>query len=196
MKTTNHILLGMALMGAMASSCNSTTTTTSTSDSTSMRPGDSAVTTTTTTTTVHHKYAGSFVPKANVRYLDLKTHKQVTVRIDTERGQVVNSETNEPMDLFVAPNSTDTFFGQTGTVANNHITVDDAGLYKVDLSAMTTVDATPAPAATPAPVATDNTTPAPVEGKYKEKDNGNKKKLKTADEKIKERNGIIKEKDR
>jgi len=191
MKKNTIYVCGILLATGLGACNGSTTTTTSSSDSTSMRPGDSSVTTTTTTTVVHHRYMGTFVPRTDVKYLDLRTHKQVTVRIDTVRGEVVNSETNEPLDLFVAPNSTDTFYGPTGTIANNYITTDEAGNLKVDT---VNIAATEVQSATPPP---DGATPVEAEGgKYKEKDNGNKKKLKTSDEKIKERNGIIKEKDR
>jgi hypothetical protein len=189
MKKNTIYVCGILLIAGLAA-CNGTTSTTSSTDSTAMNRGDSSVTTTTTTTVVHHKYMGTFVPRPDVRYIDLRTHKQVTVRIDTVVGAVVNSETNEPLDLFVAPNSTDTFYGPTGTLANNHISINDAGELKVDT---VNIAATEVQTVTPPP---DGATPVEAEGKYKEKDNGNKKKLKTGDEKIKERNGIIKEKDR
>lgn len=181
----------MALMGAIAS-CNGTGNGGS-SDSTKMNPGDSSVTTSTTTTTVHHKYSGTFVPKADVKYMDLRTHKEVTVRIDTVKGEVVNSETDEPMDLFVAPDSKDTFYGPTAIVVNNYVIKDESGGYRVDTVRINTVEVQTV-TATPPPPSDDIT--ANGEGKYKEKDNGNKKKLKTSDEKLKERNGVIKEKDR
>jgi len=188
MKKTQLYILGAFMVGSLAA-CNSNSGTAgnSTSDSTHMNPGDSSVTTTTTTTIVHHRYAGHFVPQPDVKYLDLRTHKEVTVRIDTIKGAVVNSETDEPIDLFVAPNSTDTISGLTGNVANHYITMDESGAYQVDTARLNTV---------PVPDDQAVTDQTPVNGKYKEKNNGNKVKLKTADEKLKEQNGIIKEKDR
>jgi hypothetical protein len=173
------------LLVVVITSCNSTGTTTTSSDSskTTMNPGDSAVSTTTTTTTVHHKYMGSFTPQPQAKYLDLKTRKQVTVRIDTERGTIVNSETNEPMDLFVDPVKHDTIYALTGSVVNNYIT-EDNGSYRVDTVRMNTVEVHTV-AATPE---------AMPNGKYKQTDK--KSKLKTDDEKIKEKNGVIKTKER
>ena len=94
-----------------------------------MNPGDSSVTTTTTTTVTHHRYSGNFVPQSTTKYLDLRTNKKITVRIDTVRGEVVNAETEEPVDLFVEPATHDTIYGQTGTVVNNYIIRDDNGQY-------------------------------------------------------------------
>src|SRR5665213_188806 len=117
MKTKHLYTAGFLLIFGM-SACNGSGTTSSSTDSTktttTMNPGDSAVTT--TTTIVHHRYAGSFTPKPNTKYMDLKTHKQVSVRIDTAQGTIVNDETNEPMDLFVEPTTHDTIYGLTGSV--------------------------------------------------------------------------------
>jgi hypothetical protein len=137
MKNALLCTTALALIVTMGA-CNGTTGTTSSSDSTSMNPGDSSVTTTTTTTTVHRKYSGSFVPQPNTKYLDLRTKKEVVVKIDTVKGEVVNSETDEPIDLFVEPTTHDTIYGQTGTVVNNYITHynDD---YKVDTVRINTV---------------------------------------------------------
>ena len=187
MKKTHFYFPGLMMLCSLAA-CNGGAGTTGSSDSTKMNPGDSSVTTSTTTTTVHHKYSGTFVPKPDVKYMDLRTHKEVTVRIDTIKGAVVNSETDEPMDLFVAPNTHDTIYGMTGTVVNNYIIKDDSG-YRVDTVRINTVEVQ---TVTPEP----NPEPAAMNGKYKEKDNGNKKKFKNDEEKIKEQNGVIKVKDR
>jgi hypothetical protein len=186
-KKTHYYILSAAVICAMAACNGNTATTTTTTDSTRMSPGDSSVTTSTTTTTTHHKYAGSFVPQANVKYYDLRTKKQVSVRIDTEKGEVVNMETNEPMDLFVEPTKHDTIYGQTGSVVNNYILRDDSG-YRVDTVRINTVQVQTV-AATP-DAQTDQT------GKYKEKDKENKTKIRTDDEKIKEKNGKTKIKKR
>ena len=179
-----HLSIAAMLAIVSLSACSGESGTTSTTDSTSrtsMSPGDSSVTTTTTVT--HHRYSGTFTPKPETRYIDLKTQKQITVRIDTVRGEVVNSETNEPIDLFVEPITHDTIYGLTGSVVNNYIIHDKSGDYRVDtvrINTVTTVNAEPA-----------STTPEHT-GNYKEKDKDNKSKIKTDDVKIKEKNGVTK----
>jgi len=185
MKKTLYIATAI-LVSALAACNNNTGTGTGSADSTHMNPGDSSVTTTTTIT--HHRYTGNFNPQPDMKYLDLTTKKQIIVRIDTVRGEVVNAETNEPVDLFVEPVQHDTIYGQTGSVVNNYIIKDESGGYRVDTVRINTVEV--------------QTVTAPPDteivqaGKYKEKNKKNKDKLKTDDEKIKEKNGIIKEKDR
>ena len=155
-------------------------------DSTKMNAGDSSVTTTTTVT--RHRYSGNFMPQPDVKYLDLRTKKEIVVKIDTVRGEVVNQETNEPVDLFVDPVKHDTIYGQTGSVVNNYITRDESGDYRVDTVRISTVEVqTVAVAPDETALATD---------KYKEKVKKNKSKEKTDDEKIKEKNDKTKEKDR
>ena len=154
-----------------------------------MNPGDSTVTTTTTTTTIHHKYSGTFTPKPSVKYLDLKTNKEITVRIDTVQGAVVNSETNEPVDLFVVPDTNDTIYGVTGSVVNNDVIHDESGDVRVDTVRINTV----APADNTGQVADDSHT---GKVKYKENADGTKSKYKDEDEKVKEKNGVIKTKER
>lgn len=142
MRKTHYYIVLLAVSGLLA--CNSATDTASTSDTAVLNPGDSAVTTTTTVT--HHRYAGTFVPKPEVKYIDLQTRQQVTVRIDTERGEVVNAETNQPIYLFVEPATHDTIYGQTGNVVNNYITKEEGGAYRVDtvrIYETNTVTATP-----------------------------------------------------
>jgi len=181
MKKTN--LYFAALIAATCfTACTGNSATTTSSDSTSqitMNPGDSSVTSTTTTTVTHHRYSGSFAPQPNVKYLDLKTRKNITVRIDTERGEVVNTETNEPVYLFVETTKHDTIYGQSGSVVNNYIFKDESGDYKVDTVRI--YEKTPAPEHT---------------GNYKEKVRDNKTKIVTDDVKIKEKNGVIKTKER
>lgn len=194
MKKTNFYIAGALVTMSALAACNGTTTTTSTTttDSTKMAPGDSAVTTSTTTTTTHHKYAGKFMPQPSMKYYDLRTKKSVTARIDTDRGMVVNTETNEPLDLFVDPIKHDTIYGQTGSVVNNYIIKDESG-YRVDTVRINTVEVQTV-SATPDPTTTANDQGGTT--RYKEKDKKNKIKIKTDDEKIKEKNGKLKEKDR
>ncbi|MDR3679555.1 MAG: hypothetical protein P4L41_06295 [Flavipsychrobacter sp.] len=182
---------------AIASCTNNTTSTTANTDSTAAM-GNSTVTTTTTTTT-RHTYSGTFQPQPNMKYLDLKTKRQVSVRIDTTTGILVNSETSEPLDLFVS--GTDTIYGQTGTPANNYIIRDESGNYSIDQNRMTsgtdmsntTTADNAASTTTSNPAATDETTTG--KEKFKQKANGNTK-LKTPEEKIKDKNGVEKVKER
>lgn len=184
MRKAHLYTTGLLFITSMTA-CSSGTGTTNAADSTALNPGDSAISTSTTTTTVHRRYAGSFAPQTDVKYLDLRTQKQVAIRIDTLRGQIINTETNEPLDLFVDPVKHDTIYGQTGTVVNNYVIKDESG-YRVDTVRINTVE-----------VRTVTATPEPTmtgDGKYKEKEN--KTKLKTDDQKIKVKNGVMKVKDR
>ena len=45
----------------------------------------------------------------------------VRLRVDTVHHYVVNAETNEPIDWFMEPGTTDTFYGRTMQMANGHI---------------------------------------------------------------------------
>jgi hypothetical protein len=168
MKKT-HLYFASFVVITTFGSCGNNSGTPGSSDSTKMNPGDSSVTVTTTTTVTHHKYAGSFLPQPNVKYLDLKTHKEVTVRIDTVRGELVNLETDEPIDLLVEPTKHDTIYGQTGSVVNNYIIKEDNGSYRVDTVRINTVEVhTVVPASSPN-----------EDEKYKEKEKANKTKTKS-----------------
>ena len=160
-----RICIAAIIFFTVAAACNNNPGTPGNADSTAMNPGDSSVTKTTTTVITHHRYTGNFTPQPNVKYLDLKTKKEVVVKIDTVRGEVVNTETDEPIDLLVEPVKHDTIYGQTGTVVNNYIIKDENGTYRVDTVRINTVEVhTVSPAAEP--------------GKYKEKDKENKTKEK------------------
>jgi len=177
-------LIFVAVASALViASCNSSTSTTTTGNDTTAANG----TTTTTVTTTTRTYSGTFQPQPNVKYIDLKTHKEVVVRIDTVRGSVVNAETNEPIYLFVAPGSTDTFYGGTGNIANGHITEDASGNYNVDASLSSDNSSTDASTTTTATDNSSGTTDESQSDIKKYKSNGNKEKLKTSDEKIKEK---------
>ena len=180
MKTKHLYAAGFALItGTSACSSNGTQGTTS--------PGDSSVTTTTTTITTHHKYGGKFVPRPSTKYIDLKTNKEVSVRIDTTLGSIVNDETNEPMDLFVEPITHDTIYGLTGTVVNNYVIHEPGGDLHVD-----TLKIPPMEAQHATEPADDHT----GKEKYKQNESGTKTKYKDEDVKVKEKNGVIKTKDR
>ncbi len=179
---TQHLYLGGFLILTGLAACNGT-------GNGAGNPADSTVTTTTTTTTVHHKYAGSFIPKPTEKYMDLKTRQEISVRIDTIRGTIVNSETDEPMYLFVEPTTHDTIYGVTGSVVNRLVIHADNGEMSIDTEKIGTL----APDNT-AGQATDESHTGKV--KYKESADGTKTKYKDEDVKVKEKNGVIKTKER
>ena len=176
--TKTHFYIYGSLLTLSISACNGysnppgqTTSTGTNADST----------TTATSTTVHRRYSGNFVPQDNTKYIDLKTQREISVRIDTVRGQLINSETNEPEELFVDPVKHDTIYGQTGAVVNNYITHDDGG-YRVDTVRVHDTVTT--------------TTEVAETGRFKEKNKNGKEKIKTDDEKFKVKKNKEKEKDR
>jgi hypothetical protein len=172
MTTKIFYAAGTLLIVAAASCNNSGTTTPANSDST--------IVTTTTTTTVHRKYAGSFVPQASVKYVDLRTQKEVGARIDTSLGAIVNDETSEPQDLIVEPRTHDTIYAVTGTIVNNFIIHDSTGTLRVDTLRLSSMGAEARES-----VETDGVGKV----KYKEKANG-KTKYKDDNVKVKEKNGV------
>ena len=178
---TKHLYPASLLLIIGISACNNSGTTGPTN------PGDSTVTTT-TTTVVSHKYAGGFMPQPTTKYIDLKTNKEITVRIDTVRGSIVNDETNEPVDLFVEPTTHDTIYGLTGTVVNNYVIHDPSGDVRVDTLRINT---------NTAPVNDmDATHTGTGKVKYKENASGTKSKYKDDDVKIKDKDGVETVKDR
>jgi hypothetical protein len=109
----------IALTALTFASCdNDTTTTASTTDTAVVTSADPNMITTTTTTTTTRP---AFEPKTNVQYMDLRTRKLVTVRVDTVHHYVVNAETNQPLDWFLEPGTTDTFYGRNMQMANGYI---------------------------------------------------------------------------
>ena len=167
--TTRHLCSAGLLLMIGAAACNNNGTP---ANGTS---GNSTVTTV-TTTTVRHKYGGSFTPRPSAKYIDLKTNKEVVVKIDTTLGEIVNDETDLPVDLFVEPITHDTISGLTGTVVNNMVIHDPNGDMYLDTVKISQLQTT----------ATD---PGLGKEKYKEKANG-KIKYKDDEEKVKERNGV------
>lgn len=115
--------LQLALCGLLAmslASCdnNTSTTTATTTDTTLNTATDPNMVTTTTTTTTTR---AAFVPKANVKYMDLRTKKMVTVRVDTVHHYIVNTETNQPVEWILEPGTTDTVYGPSMSLANGYI---------------------------------------------------------------------------
>ncbi len=111
----------VALLALSFAACNSDTTTTSstTTDTAMVAPGadPNMITTTTTTTTTRP----AFQPRPNVQYMDLRTRKMVTVRVDTVHHYIVNTQTNEPVDWLMEPGTTDTVYGRNMQMANGYI---------------------------------------------------------------------------
>ncbi len=167
--TTKHLYSAGLLLLIGASACNNNGTPADTTAGTS-------TVTTTTTTTVHHRYSGSFTPQPSTKYIDLRTNKEVVVKIDTTLGEIVNDETDQPVDLFVEPTTHDTISGLTGSVVNNMVIHDPNGDLYLD-----TVKINQAP--------TTSTDPGVGKEKFKEKANG-KIKYKNDEEKVKEKNGV------
>jgi len=141
---------------------------------------DSTTVTTTTTTTVHRKYAGSFVPQPSVKYMDLRTNREISIRVDTSLGEIVNDETNDPIELFVEPRTHDTIYAVTGAIVNNFIIHDSTGTLRVDTIRLNSMGT-----AVRATIETDDVGKV----KYKEKAKG-KVKYKDDHQKIKEKNGV------
>jgi len=176
MKTT-HLYIAGIILTIGASACNGNASTGSSN------PGDSTTTTTTTTTTtVRHAYHGAFIPQTTVKYIDLRTSKQISVKIDTIQGDIVNDETNQPVDLFVEPMTHDTIYGMTGAVVNNFIIHDSTGDFRLDTARYNTMQP---PADNSSTTIVDDAT---GKAKYKEKANG-KVKYKDDEEKVKAKNG-------
>ena len=165
--TTKYLYSAGILLIIGAAACNNNGTPTATSS-------DNSTVTTTTTTTVHHKYGGSFVPQPTTKYIDLRSNKEIVVKLDTTLGEIVNDETDQPVDLFVEPITHDTISGLTGTVVNNmviHQPNGDLQLDTIKINQLQTTD------------------PGVGKVKYKEKENG-KIKYKDDEEKVKEKNGV------
>ncbi len=171
-KTLFYAVGSLVIIGA-ASCSNTGTNTPATQDSTTV--------TTTTTTTVHRKYAGSFFPQPSLKYMDLRSSKEVSARVDNSLGEIVNDETNEPLEFIVEPRTHDTIYAVTGAVVNNFIIHDSTGTMRVDTIRMNAM-------AGNMPTSTGGDEVGKV--KYKEKANG-KIKYKDDNEKIKEKNGVI-----
>ncbi len=109
----------IALLAMSLAACENGTTTTATTTDTAVVPASdpNMITTTTTTTTTRP----AFQPKPNVQYVDLRTKKMISVRVDTVHHYIVNTQTNEPVDWFMEPGTTDTVYGRNMQMANGYI---------------------------------------------------------------------------
>lgn len=66
------------------------------------------------------------------RYYDLTAGEYIEVEKDEKTGRVINTETNEPVYIYVDTKTKDTIYGRTGEVINGHVYVTSDGKYKYD----------------------------------------------------------------
>ena len=65
------------------------------------------------------------------RYYDLTAGKYIEVEKD-DKGRIVNSDTHEPVYIYVDTKTHDTIYGSTGKVINGYIVKTEDGKYKYD----------------------------------------------------------------
>jgi hypothetical protein len=117
--------IAVACLSACKDGTESTTTTDSTLNSSSTSATGSEMSSATSTSTINIR------PDAS--YVDLKSGKQVKLRVDTTTNYVVNVETNEPIYYYIDPSTSDTFDRGGQNVSNALIRGSD-GNYTVDES--------------------------------------------------------------
>jgi len=66
------------------------------------------------------------------RYYDLTAGKYVTLEKDEKTGHMINTETHEPVYIYVDRETRDTIYGATGDVVNGHVVVTSDGKYDID----------------------------------------------------------------
>jgi hypothetical protein len=169
--------LQLALCGLLAlslASCdsNTNTTTATSTDTLNTTTDPNMVTTTTTTTTTR----ATFVPKPNVQYMDLRTKKMVTVRVDTVHHYIVNTQTNQPVEWILEPGTTDTIYGPSMSLANGYI-LYNGNDWSYDQSAASSTSSTDMNSAN----MNTGTTDASGSDVNKMKSNGNETKVKMND---------------
>jgi hypothetical protein len=62
-------------------------------------------------------------------YVDLNTGKTIIVEKDSATGYMINTETKEPVTLYVNTTTHDTIYGKTGKVVNNLVVKSGDGRY-------------------------------------------------------------------
>lgn len=173
-------ILGMLAI-SLAACQNGTDTTTSTSTDTMNAAAAGAnpnmITTTTTTTTTRP----AFEPKPNVQYMDLRTRKLITVRVDTVHHYIINAQTNQPVDWIMEPGTTDTIYGRTMQSANGYINYGNGNDWSYDESRASSSTSTTDMnnTGTNSNTNTGTTINSGPEGKTKIKSNENGTKVKT-----------------
>ena len=63
------------------------------------------------------------------KIIDLETGKTITVVKDSTTGYMINTETKEPVHLYVNTATNDTIYGRTGKVVNNLVIKTPDGKY-------------------------------------------------------------------
>lgn len=66
------------------------------------------------------------------RYLDLTAGEYVKVEKDAKTGRMVNSETHEPVYIYVDTKTNDTIYGANGKVINGYVVKTSDGKYKYE----------------------------------------------------------------
>ena len=66
------------------------------------------------------------------RYYDLTAGRYIEVEKDEKTGAMINSDTKEPVYIYVDTKTNDTIYGSTGEVINGHVVVTSDGKYKYD----------------------------------------------------------------
>jgi len=66
------------------------------------------------------------------RYYDLTAGKYVKLEKDEKTGRMINTETHEPVYIYVDRETKDTIYGATGDVVNGHVVVTSDGKYDID----------------------------------------------------------------
>lgn len=100
------------------------------------------------------------------RYYDLTAGEYIEVEKD-DRGRMINSETHEPVYIYVDKKTNDTIYGETGKVINGYIVKTEDGKYKYEADDEYKIKY----------------------GDYKKKVDGNEVKIKDGDTKIKIEDG-------
>ena len=66
------------------------------------------------------------------RYYDLTAGKYVKLEKDEKIGRMINTETHEPVYIYVDRETRDTIYGATGDVVNGHVVITSDGKYDID----------------------------------------------------------------
>lgn len=62
-----------------------------------------------------------FATKLNAQYVDLSTGKTVTLVKHNGNGMMYSTETQRPVNIYINPSTSDTFYGRTGEVINGKV---------------------------------------------------------------------------
>jgi hypothetical protein len=73
-----------------------------------------------------------FTASKKDRYYDLTAGKYINLEKDNKTGRMVNTETHEPVYIYVDTKTNDTIYGANGNVINGHMVKTSEGKYKYD----------------------------------------------------------------